>query len=173
MGNALGSATPHFGAANPIIEPYLIDEPFDQWLERFETLLDINQIKDDKVKVTYLIACIGKSGYALLQDLSLPVAPKEKTFSDLAKLMLDNSKNILPTSIFKRSDGLDPGTAMACSYFFGYLKIVLPASGLNERQGNVIIRNNDWKLIETIVMKIQELLEQWRNMKLKKRWKYL
>ncbi|KAJ8680514.1 hypothetical protein QAD02_016301 [Eretmocerus hayati] len=33
------------------------------------------------------------------------------------------------------SGGLDPGTAMACSYFYGYLKILLPASGGIDRKG--------------------------------------
>lgn len=40
------------------------------------------------------------------------------------------------------SGGLDPGSAMAGSFFYGYLKIILPASGGAERQGKLNFENS-------------------------------
>ena len=39
------------------------------------------------------------------------------------------------------SGGLDPGTALACNYFYGYLNIMLPASGGTERTGKIFYIN--------------------------------
>ncbi|XP_023317677.1 stimulator of interferon genes protein-like [Trichogramma pretiosum] len=48
----------------------------------------------------------------------------------------------LKTEAIFTADGLDAGTAMACSYFYGYLNIILPASGGTERTGMLNLLEN-------------------------------
>lgn len=67
------------------------------------------------------------------------------------------------------SEGLDPGSAMACSYFYGFLKIILPASGGIERAGIIIKCNgsyNNNQLKALINSGQQVLFTQWKSMKM-------
>ncbi|XP_014204937.2 stimulator of interferon genes protein [Copidosoma floridanum] len=52
--------------------------------------------------------------------------------------------------------GLDPGTAMAGSYFYGYLKIVLPASGGIERAG-ILTALEKYEAINSVKIPIKKL----------------
>ena len=62
-----------------VIEQFSGDEDWTQWQERLEQYYIANDVKEEK-KVAPLLTLIGKSGYALLRNLCMPVLPSSKKF---------------------------------------------------------------------------------------------
>lgn len=61
-------------------------EPWESYVERFEQYFTVNEIDPGK-KVPSLLCLIGGRLYSLLQDLTFPDKPAEKTYQDLVTLL--------------------------------------------------------------------------------------
>ena len=69
-------------------------KPGDDWKAHFDNLevfFDANFIKDDVIKVSFLISTIGEEAYQILRALCSPIPVYTKTFAELHELMKKHS----------------------------------------------------------------------------------
>ena len=80
------------------IEELPIHGEIEDWLERFESMVEVNQVylatTDPNVQATrkraLLLSVIGAEGYRLLKAYMAPEAPNSKTYDVLKKCIVDN-----------------------------------------------------------------------------------
>ncbi|GFS12735.1 retrotransposon-like protein 1, partial [Elysia marginata] len=72
------------------LEPYTPERPFQEWYERLEFFLEANQVEEDNKKRAILLSMIGPSTFRTIKDLCFPLSPKEKSFSDICKLLSEH-----------------------------------------------------------------------------------
>lgn len=62
---------------------------FDYYLEQFDHFLDLNSVEDEAKKVPLFISSIGQDAYKILKETCAPADPKEKSFEELKRLLLE------------------------------------------------------------------------------------
>ena len=85
--------------ATRLVEPLDVTNPdnIPSWFERLECAIDvqivehkIDEDKQEKMKVSYLLSNIGSEGYRVVRSYCAPDLPTTKTFADLKKVVSDN-----------------------------------------------------------------------------------
>ena len=81
---------------NSVLEPLgtVTDHrEIQDWCERFELwVMTKKEIKDDRSRCAHFLTMIGKNTYALIKDLSFPVPPCERPFTELRDILLNHYK---------------------------------------------------------------------------------
>lgn len=70
------------------IEPFLLEDDFEQYIERLEHLFILNNIEDSNKKVSLFISFAGGDLYKILKSLIAPKLVKEYTFETLTKTLI-------------------------------------------------------------------------------------
>ncbi|XP_075157818.1 uncharacterized protein LOC142231085 [Haematobia irritans] len=71
------------------IEPYLPGENFNSWVARVEQFFVVNDVNENK-QVPLFITLIGAEAYEILASLTVPLKPKDKSISQLLKILTDH-----------------------------------------------------------------------------------
>ncbi|CAH0732003.1 unnamed protein product, partial [Brenthis ino] len=64
-------------------------EKFSDYIERFEMFLECNKIEAARWKAVFL-SVIGSKLFSLLKNLCTPVAPRERTYEELKKILMNH-----------------------------------------------------------------------------------
>ncbi|CAH0730435.1 unnamed protein product, partial [Brenthis ino] len=64
-------------------------EKFSDYIERFEMFLECNKIEAARCKAVFL-SVIGPKLFSLLKNLCTPVAPRERTYEELKKILMNH-----------------------------------------------------------------------------------
>ncbi|MCP4487559.1 MAG: hypothetical protein GY820_09620 [Gammaproteobacteria bacterium] len=73
----------------------------ESWMERFEIQLELLEITDTSKQRNAFLAAIGAEGYEMLRNLVTPKKPKEESFADLKKKLLEFVKPT-PVTLMER-----------------------------------------------------------------------
>ena len=63
------------------------EDEWEEWLERFEFYLDARNVTDTEKQKSYLLSQCGKEAYSVLRSLVSPSKVKDKTYSEIVKLL--------------------------------------------------------------------------------------
>lgn len=63
-------------------------DDFQIYRERLEQHFEANAIKEENVRIAVLLSSISPAVYKILRDLTFPHLPKEKSYSDLCKILV-------------------------------------------------------------------------------------
>lgn len=81
------------------------DYDCDEWenfVEKFETYLKINDIETDAKKRAILILAIDDHTYEIVRNLCYPGSPKDRTYNDLFNMINDQFIVAASTSVFQQ-----------------------------------------------------------------------
>ncbi len=82
------------------IETYDLAKNFDEWLERFELFIDINNLTNSRRSAFFSL--IGEKGYHVIRSLCTPRKPKEIVYEELVK-KFSKYCNPKPSAVAERS----------------------------------------------------------------------
>lgn len=69
-----------------VMEPYVIGESVEEYLERLENYLELNEIKDDKKKVMLLLNLLGKEASHKVTKACLPEKPTDHKYEKVLEM---------------------------------------------------------------------------------------